>query len=91
MGEGGHLSLISIWPLYILISCMFQMGEGVIFFDIYMVSIYSYKLTVSNGGGGSFGFGIYMVSIYSYKLYVSNGGGHHLPLISIWSLYNLIS
>ena len=25
-----------------------------------LVSIYSYKLTVSNGGGGSFAFGIYM-------------------------------
>ena len=57
-----------------------------------LVSIYSYKLTVSNGGGGSFGFGIYMVSIYSYKLTVSNGGGGSFGFgISIWSLYILIS
>ena len=51
-----------------------------------LVSIYFYKLTVSNGGGGSFGFGIYMVSIYSYQLTVLNGGGGHLALVSIWSL-----
>ena len=56
-----------------------------------MVSIYSYKLTVFKWGRGSFGFGIYMVSIYSYKLTVSNGGGGHFSLISIWSLYILIS
>ena len=50
------------------------MGKGGSFgFGIYMVSIYSYKLTVLIGGG-SFGFGIYMVSIYSYKLTVLNGG-----------------
>ena len=40
-----------------------------------LVSIYSNKLTVSNGGEGSFGFDIYMVSIYSYQLTVLNGGG----------------
>ena len=56
-----------------------------------LLSIYSDKLTVLNGGGGSFGFGIYMVSIYSYKLTVSNGEGGHLALVSIWSLYILIS
>ena len=56
-----------------------------------LVSIYSNKLTVSNGGEGSFGFDIYMVSIYSYQLTVLNGGGGHLALVSIWSLYSLIS
>ena len=56
-----------------------------------LVSIYSYKLTVSNGGGGSFGFAIYRVSKYSYKLTVLNGGGGHLALLSIRSLYILIS
>ena len=56
-----------------------------------LLSIYSYKLTVSNGGGGSFGFGIYMVSIYSYKLTISNGGGGHLPLVSICALVSIYS
>ena len=42
-----------------------------------LVSIYSYKLTVSNGGGGHLPLVSLcaMVSIYSYKLTVSNGGG----------------
>ena len=45
-----------------------------------LVSIYSYKLTVSNGGRGSFVFGIYMCiglyiyrSAFSYKLTILNG------------------
>ena len=46
-----------------------------------VISIYSFKLNVSNGGGRSFGFGIYMCYIYrsaialvfSYKLTFSNG------------------
>ena len=54
-----------------------------------LVSIYSYKFTVLNGGGGSSGFGIYMVSIYSYKLTVSNGGGGSfgfgIYMVSIYS------
>ena len=54
-----------------------------------LVSIYFYKFTVSNGGGGSFGFGIYMVSIYSYKLTVLNGGGgssgFDIYMVSIYS------
>ena len=33
-----------------------------------VVSIYSYKLTVSNGGGGH----LALVSIFSYQLAVSN-------------------
>ena len=33
-----------------------------------LVSIYSYKLTVSNVGGGSFAFGIYMCSgLFIYR------------------------
>ena len=32
-----------------------------------LVSIYSYKLTVSNGGRGSFGIGIYMcIGLYIF-------------------------
>ena len=54
-----------------------------------LVSIYSYKFTVSNGGGGSFGFDIYMVSIYSYTLTVLNGGGgsfgFDIYMVSIYS------
>ena len=42
-----------------------------------LVSMYSYKLTVSNGGGGHLALVSIcaLVSIYSYKLTVSNGGG----------------
>ena len=51
------------------------MGRGSFAFGIYMVSIYFYKLTVLNGGGGH----LPLVSIWSlyilYKLTVSNGGG----------------
>ena len=51
------------------------MGEGVIWVDIYMVSIYSYKLTVSNGVGGHLTLVSIcaLVSIYSYKLTISHG------------------
>ena len=50
-----------------------------------LVSIYSYKLTVSNGGGGHLPLVSIcaLVSIYSYKLTVSNGGG----VICLWYLY----
>ena len=51
------------------------MGEGGHLALVSIWSIYSYKLTVLNGGGESFGFDIYMVSIYSSKFTVSNGGG----------------
>ena len=42
---------------------------------MYMVSIYSYKLTVSNGRGGHLPLVSIcaLVSIYSYNLTVSNG------------------
>ena len=45
-----------------------------------VVSIYSYKLTVSNVTGGSFALVSIcaVVSIYSYKLTISNGNGGSL-------------
>ena len=65
----------------------FKWGRGVICPLVSicaLVSIYSYNLTVSNGGGGSFAFGIYMCSglyiyrsiialVFSYKLTILNG------------------
>ena len=58
-----------------------------------LLSIYSYKLTVSNGVGGHLALTIYMVSIYSYvcKLTVSNGEGGHLTLLSRCALVSIYS
>ena len=67
------------------------MGEGGHLALVPIWSLYFYKLTVLNGGGGSFGFGTYMVSIYSYKLTVPNGGGGHLALVSICALVSIYS
>ena len=62
--------------LVLVTSCDTTRGVHLLLVSICaLVSIYSYKLTVSNGGGRSFGFGIYMVSIYSYQLTVLNGEG----------------
>ena len=84
---GNNLSGYFISNLVLVTSCDTTRGVHLPLVSICaLVSIYFYKLTVSNGGGGSFGFGIYMVSIYSYQLTVLNGGGGHLALVSIWSL-----
>ena len=52
------------------------MGEGGhFFFDIYMVSIFPYKLTVLNWGGHHLALVSIcaLVSIYSYKFTISIG------------------
>ena len=73
---GNNLSGYFISNLVLVTSCDTTRGVHLPLVSICaLVSIYSYKLTVSNGGGVSFGFGIYMVSIKSYKLTVLNGGG----------------
>ena len=55
-----------------------------------MVSIYSYKLTVSNGRGGSFAFGIYMyIGLYIYRSIIALVFWYKLTILNGVSLIDI--